>query len=79
MKAKALEVLPGSNEDYQDMLERSFKFKGETLSKVEADSPILVMTHSGMINALKSDHVTEKGKLNNGSRVELVSMHTIKV
>ena len=72
-------MLPGSNESHAELLVRSNKFKNETLSNIKSDVPILVVTHSGMVNALKSDSIKENGKLNNGGHVELCSKHVIKV
>jgi broad specificity phosphatase PhoE len=78
-KELALKVLPGTNESYAELLERANRFKSETLSKVDTTEPIVVITHSGMINALKSDHINEKGKLNNGEHMGLCSFHEIKI
>jgi broad specificity phosphatase PhoE len=72
-------VLPGSNETFADLLERANRFKSETLSQLSAKEPIVVITHSGMVTALKSDHITDQGKLNVRGHVELCSFHEIEI
>lgn len=59
VKEKALKVLPGRNESYADLLVRSNKFKSETLTRIDTQLPIVVVTHSGMVNALKSEYITD--------------------
>lgn len=61
LKMLAMEKLPGTHETDSELLARAKSFKSQ-LIKTEKN-PILCITHSGMVNALRSNYVTEDGRL----------------
>jgi broad specificity phosphatase PhoE len=70
-------VLPGSNESKAELFERIRLFR-ETV-KSESELPIVVFSHSNVINAFKSSKVNEDGKLDVTGHVYLGSVHQIDI
>ncbi len=61
-------------EQHSELLQRAELFK----NKLEPNKNTLVVTHSGMVNALKSTHIVN-GRLNNQEGIPLCSIHKIWV
>ena len=77
LRSLALEKLPGTHENQEELFTRSSLFKQEIVEK--HGGLVLCITHSGMVNALKSSCVLETGKLEVWESVHLCSSHSIKI
>lgn len=73
VKEMAFKQLPGSNESKEEVLERANCFK-QTVPATEA--PILVISHSQMINALLSTQIID-GKFDYPHHVATCSLHPL--